>query len=189
MDISTPAELVPKIVEILSPLESADRQRVLQAVLMLMGETALPQSKANTAGTDLGIHDTSEEFAILPPKAKLWMKQNDLSVEELQEAFQVSEGKAEFIGTMPGKNKREQTRNAYELMGLTKLLASGDTAFTDKEARKLCEIAGCYDRPNHAVIMKDKGNSLSGSKEAGWSLTAPGLKHAASLIKGMNGKS
>jgi hypothetical protein len=31
--------------------------------------------------------------------------------------------------------------------------------------------------------MKDKGNKIAGSKDAGWKLTAPGLVHGATLIK------
>lgn len=65
------------------------------------------------------------------------------------------------------------------------MLASGEAKFTDKEARALCTSAGCYDGPNHASTLKARGNWFTGSKEKGWVLTAPGLKHGAALIKGL----
>ena len=42
---------------------------------------------------------------------------------------------------------------------------------------------GCFDGSNHALYMKGKGNVLGGSKDAGWTLTGPGLKAGAELVK------
>ena len=56
--------------------------------------------------------------------------------------------------------------------------------FDDAEARRVCEAAVCLDAKNHSTYMKEIGKLAAGSKEKGWTLTAPGLKHAATLIKG-----
>jgi hypothetical protein len=88
-------------------------------------------------------------------------------------------------GSIPGKSSKEQTISAYILKGVAQLLATGEPTFDDKSARKLCEDLGCYNGPNHAVYMNKMGNSITGSKDKGWKLTAPGLKKGADLIKEM----
>jgi hypothetical protein len=35
------------------------------------------------------------------------------------------------------------------------------------------------------VHIKERGNEFTGTKEKGWSLTAPGLKRGAALVKEM----
>ena len=63
------------------------------------------------------------------------------------------------------------------------MVATGDSAFDDKSARALCKGSGCYSDANHSVYIKAKGNKLTGSKDSGWKLTAPGLKFGAELVK------
>lgn len=63
-------------------------------------------------------------------------------------------------------------------------MKTGDSKFTDKAARETCKKLGCYAETNHATHMKKPGNVLSGSKESGWTVTGPGMKAAAELIKG-----
>ena len=65
------------------------------------------------------------------------------------------------------------------------MLISGEAKFTDKDARDVCSSAGCYDATNHATTLKAKGNWFTGTKDKGWALTAPGLKHAATLVKSL----
>ncbi len=182
-------EATAKIVDVLTPFESAERQRIVHAVLTLLGESSVPtsQRKSDAAGggdEHGGSHDASA--ASLPAKAKNWAKQNKLTSDEIQQVFHVENGVATVIAAaMPGKKKRGQTINAYVLRGIAALLSSGEASFDDKSAREVCNAQGCYDGPNHAVTMKSIGNKLTGSKDKGWTLTAPGLTYGAALIKGM----
>ena len=108
------------------------------------------------------------------------------SAQQLSQVFHVTDEKADVIASdMPGKNKKDQALNAYVLAGIAQLLSTGEPTFTDKEARALCTSAGCYDQNNHSATLKDKGNWFTGTKEKGWTLTAPGLKHGATLIKSL----
>jgi len=177
-------EIVSEIVELLTPVESAERIKVIQASLTLLGET-LPGGHRNVhdASGDL-LDDSGSGLSISSVRARAWMKQNNVSPEELEQVFHLEDGGADVIaGEIPGKNKKEKALNAYVLVGLGKLLAAGNAAFDDKEARSLCESSGCYDQANHSSTIKDKGNEFTGSKEKGWTLTAPGLKRAALLVK------
>ena len=123
----------------------------------------------------------------LPIKAQTWMKQNDISVDELQSVFLLTNGSVEVIASdIPGKGKKEKTYNAYVLTGIARLLATDMPNFDDKTARDLCISFGCMDNTNHANYLKNKGNEFSGNKEKGWMLTTPGLKRGGALVKELN---
>jgi len=179
-------EIVAEIVELLTPIDSAERARVIHASMTLLGETspAGPSRSGNDTGTVAP--DDGGGTSALPVRARTWMKQNGVSLEEIEQIFHLENGNAEVIaGEIPGKNKKEKTYNAYILAGLSKFLSTGDPTFDDKSARDLCDSFGCYDLANHSVTMKEKGNEFNGSKEKNWGLTAPGLKRGASLVKEM----
>lgn len=172
-------DVLTSIVDLLEPMESEDRVRIINAALALLGESATPAK----FGTGTVAEDTAN-LGELPPRARTWMKQYGLSGDELEQVFNVVDGVAEVIAShMPGKNKKEQTLNAYVLTGIAQLIATGNANFSDNDARDLCVRSGCYDSGNHATTMKNKGNEFSGTKDKGWTLTAPGLKRAAEIIK------
>jgi hypothetical protein len=174
-------ETTTKIVNLLTPFESEERKRIVQATLTLLGESL---DSAHIKSTKNG--ESVEIAGDLPQRAKVWMRQNRISIEELEQVYHVDGGKAEIVASnIPGKTKKEQTLNAYLLAGTAGLLAIGEPAFDDKVARELCDTLGFYDPTNHATHMKDKGNKLAGSKAMGWKLTAPGLTQSAALIKEM----
>jgi hypothetical protein len=103
---------------------------------------------------------------------------------QVERVFDISnQGVTIIAPEVPGKSDKERTHNAYVLQGVSRLLASGEATFEDKDARKFCEDSGCYNKANHALYMGAKGNVLTGSKKSGWRLTAPGLKHGADLVK------
>ncbi|MGL5164723.1 MAG: hypothetical protein ACRC9K_02405 [Afipia sp.] len=179
MDKNIPLDAMTKVVEILTPLSPEDRTRVIRAALALLGD-----GQTNSVSASVFEESNDEiEFGPLPPRARSWMRQNVVSAAELQQVFHMVDGQADVIATVPGRNKKEQTFNAYILTGLGQFLLTGSPAFTDKAARELCEAVGCYDSANHAAYLKDKGSEFTGSKEKGWTLTVPGLKRAADLVK------
>ena len=166
------------VIELLNPVTQEERLRILRAAAAFFGEASLPVERAS--------EEVSGDLHDLPPRARLWMRQNSLADEQLEQVFHFSNEGVEVIAPqMPGKNKKEQTYNAYMVMGIAQLLQSGDASFDDKSARALCERSGCYDSANHSAHLRDRGNEFTGSKEKGWTLTAPGLKRAAEIIKEM----
>ena len=174
-------DIVGKIVEMLTPLASDERRRVVQASLVLLGE-AVEDSKNGKLD-----RKPDEETGNWPARAQTWIKQNNLSMEELQQVFLIDEGNVEVIPSeIPGTGKRKQTYNAYVLTGIAKLLSTGNPSFDDKSARALCKSSGCLDVANHANYLKEKGNEFTGTKDRGWTLTAPGLKRGALLVKELN---
>jgi hypothetical protein len=174
----TLAEIVGTIVKELTPLESEERRRAVHAAMTLLGEeaTKLP----------LAVVERNEpEFAeTLSPRVRTWMRQNDLSMDELQQVFHIENGTVEIIAGIPGKSNKEKVRNAYILTGISSFLSSGEQRFDDAAARGLCERVGIYDPTNHSKYMKD-GNEFMGSRAQGWTVTIPGLKAGAHIIKGI----
>ncbi|MEK7650396.1 MAG: hypothetical protein AAB364_00810 [Patescibacteria group bacterium] len=185
MQMPKTTKVMSQVVELLRPFESEDRQRIVQATLTLLGETSVKLPVDNSFEGS----ESSGGASDLPTKAKTWMKQNGIKMTDLEQVFQIESGHAEVIASaIPGKNKKAQSHNAYVLQGLSSLLTSGESSFTDKDARALCKEQGCYSDANHSVYMGDIDNKLSGSKEKGWKLTAPGLSHGASLVKELTKK-
>lgn len=169
------SDIVGEIVDLLTPLSSEERKRVISASLMLLGDSPV---------VDTAVEDEQAADVHTSGKAKTWQKQNQISAEELGQVFHNDNGTFDVIvGEMPGKNNKDQTLNSYVLTGIAQLLTSGEAKFTDKAARALCSSTGCYDQTNHTKALQAKGNLFTGTKEKGWTLTAPGLKYAAKLIK------
>lgn len=178
-------EVVTRIVDILEPLSPEDRRRAIAASLTLVGDGPVVPASANLVDQP----EAGEAPAGLNPRALAWMKQNYISVEELEQTFHVAEGAVEVIASeIPGKNAKEKTYAAYVLTGVGQLLATGNPVFEDKAARALCRTLGCLNEANHAAYLADKGNEFTGSKATGWTLTAPGLKRGAAIIKELGKK-
>jgi hypothetical protein len=174
-------DILAKFIELLAPLSSEERQRMVRASLTFLGEEPsnelkLPEMKADQGGDD---------ELDLPIRARAWFKQSGLVSEQLQQVFHFADGKVDVIASdIPGSSTRVKTINAYVLAGLAKYLASGELKFDDKSARSVCATSGCYDPTNHATYLKAKGNLFTGSKD-GWAMTTPGLKRAIELVKAL----
>lgn len=184
MDKNIPVGETMKVVDILKPLSSEDRTRVMRAAMVLLGENESGVAPITHVGEGSG--GPVGEIGAFPPRARAWMKQNAITPDQLQHVFHVSDGSAEVIAALPGRNRKEQTYNAYIITGIAQLLLNGTASFDDKTARALCEKSGCYDSANHSAHLRDKGNEFTGTKEKGWTLTAPGLRRGAEIIKDMS---
>jgi hypothetical protein len=176
MTAKSVTEVVAAIVKELTPLGAEERRRVIQASLVLLGDAPVVAA----------VHapDVEDEVAesSLPPRARAWTRQNGLSLEELQQTFHIEGDDCQLIvSEIPGRANRDRVRNAYLLVGAARLIATGEPRFDDRGARDLCERFGFFDPTNHSKYVKG-GNEFTGSREKGWTLTAPGLKQAALLI-------
>lgn len=171
-------DVTTQIVGLLEPFSPDERKRIVQASLTLLGDTHIPESmqKDNTPA--------DEGNSLFPRKVVTWMKQNDLTEDALHQVFHFADTEVSIIASgLPGKSNKDRTIAGYVLVGITNFLMSENPSFTDKAARDYCTEAGCYDSTNHNKYLKDKGNVIAGTKDKGWSLTAPGLKRGAEIIK------
>jgi len=170
-------DAVAAVHDILAPLTAEERRKVVRAALTLLDDDAGLPAPAPQLDRTLG--DDA-----LPPAAAAWAKKYGVEVERLHKLFHFDHGRVTCI-ELPraGRTKREDVVSTYLLQGVASLLSGGDGAFSDDDARKLCEHFGCYDSSNHSKALGEFGSSIAGSKSSGWKLTAPGLAAAATLVK------
>lgn len=176
-------EVAAKIYDLMEPLDAADRSRVLQGVLGLLGEESITSGVgAPTPMASGGSSAASPSGHARGAKAQAWLRKHALTDQQLETIFHF-DGNVELIAIPPGSTKREQTINAYLLLGAQELLANDEPRFTETNAVALCKRLGCYDGANHALTRSKFGNRITGSKESGYALTVPGLDAAAAAIK------
>lgn len=177
-------DILSQVINLLEPLKSEERKRIMQASMTFLGEAPIKTADAIDTADNHGGDANIDNDDNLPVRARQWFKQNGISLDHLQHVFHIENEKVEIIAPdIPGKSDKEKTINAYVLTGLSRFLLTGESKFDDKLARSICVSTGCYDATNHATYMKAKGNYLSGSKESGWTITGPGLKHGAEVVK------
>src|SRR5262245_47083049 len=106
----TLAEIVGVIVNELTPIGSDERKRAVQAAMRLLGEEQIKPPRSESEQSKM---DGAEA---LPPRSVVWMRQNEISMEQLQHAFFIQDGTIEIIAQIPGNNNKEKVRNAYILV-------------------------------------------------------------------------
>ncbi|MDB5293820.1 MAG: hypothetical protein JWL69_5061 [Phycisphaerales bacterium] len=170
-----------KLVEILGGLDSEQRSRAISAAMVLLGEPTQGLMEPTNGRTQIA---PSDDVKGLSSKALAWARKSGISTDQLQHVFAIEPDGVEVIaGRAPGKSKRLQTIESYLICGLKSFVASGDPSFTDEDARAVCKSLGAFDSPNHFNYVKGLGNLATGSKDAGWKLTNPGLTRAADIVK------
>lgn len=175
----TIAAVVTKMVSELEGLKTdEERERAFAGARAVLGMGgALP---ANQGGTPPTVDGAA--IAGISSAGMAWLRRAGLTKDKVEEYLHIDEGRVTLLGPAMGKGKREQSINTYLLTGVASLLETGKAEFSDQTARDNCTQLGCYDSANHAGTIGQFGNRVTGSKSAGWKLTAPGLVAAAALL-------
>src|SRR4051794_9006823 len=97
------------VFKLLKPLESADRKKVIRAVMTLLGdETGIADEKRKKVEDGAG---DGEEIT-LNGKVKAWMSRNGLKADQLSHVFHMDgDGVDIMVDTVPGKNQKSQAIN------------------------------------------------------------------------------
>lgn len=169
-------EIVSRVVKELNPLTPYDRARVLQnAKLVFDDSNVIAESKKE-------IPMENNTCLEVSPVAAEWVKKYNLSEREMRSVFNISSNGVSVIASMPGRRTSEKVLEAYVLTGICSFLKLGNSDFSDRDARALCTRMGFYDSANHNKYMSFS-NYIMGSKQAGFSLTFPGLEFAVNVIR------
>lgn len=172
-----------KVVEVLSSLAAEERVRVVNAALTLLGDgDNSSASSIPMAASSSGAISSNDQLGI-SPQARAWLARNNFPQDQLENWFHFDQGSVIPIHNPDAPTRSQQAFNTYLLEGFAAFLATGDAAFKDQEARERCEHFGCYDKTNHSKVFKSFGNKITGSKNGGWKLTAPGISAASALIR------
>jgi hypothetical protein len=179
--------IVTELYKLLEPHEPDVRERAIRAAMMMLGGN--PQVTAPDKQLSAEAPEEEHDGPPLTPKAKSWMRGHGITREQLGHVFHLDGGACEVLPSeAPGKNGKEKTINAYVLTGVAAFLQTGEMKFDDKAARDVCKAMGCFNEGNHAYYLKGRGNVIGGTKDSGWTLTGPGLKVGADLIKKLVGE-
>ncbi len=179
------------IVEVLEPLEPTERRRCINAAMVLLGEdhehiTIGSQKSAKRPGVADDDGTDMESSGIFGEKASRWMVQHKISESQLHNVFHINGGNVELIAdSVPGRSRRDKTINCYLLVGIRGLLRTDEPRFADKDAIEYCQVTHSYDKNNHTTFRQALSNRVSGDRQSGFTLTVPGLRDAALLIKEM----
>jgi hypothetical protein len=180
------------IVDALQDLQSADRKRAVLGALHFLDEDWVPlPQKTGKAAADTGTgRERPEANGAFSPSVQAWMDKNELTEEMVEQVFAFDNGRISIIGDVPGKGKREKSIAIYTLMGLGTFLQTGERLFQDDIAREACSTHSAYDQSNHAGTMREMRNEITGDKASGWTITMPGLKKGAAIVREIigNGK-
>lgn len=176
-------EATANLHSILEPFPPQERTRPIQAVLVLLGDPLPPRVAATSTILGTGSEGT-DAASELPLQTKAWMQKYTLSLNAIESLIHIDGANATVI-ELPTNDAsaKQKTRICYLMTGLAALFSNGEPSFADEAAREVCRHFGCYDQKNHATYVKALGNSVAGSKSAGWKLTTPGLSAVASLIR------
>ncbi len=176
--------IATELYKLLEPHEPDVRDRAIKAAMIMLGGNLQVTAPDKPLSPEVPGED--QDGPALAPKVKTWMRSHGITRGQLGEVFHLDDGACEMLPSeAPGKNGKEKTINAYVLTGVSAFLESGEAKFDDKTARDVCRTMGCFNEGNHAYYLKGKGNVLGGSKDSGWTLTGPGLKLGAELIKNL----
>lgn len=167
---------------VLAAVEHLPPEAQMRVLSWVLDKLSLSKVKALSPQVEQSIVDN--DHPQLPAAAATWVKQNDLTSSDLESVFHLDGEEIVVIAaSLPGKSVREKVLNCYILAGVLELLRSGGAVFNDKSARDLCAEYGCLDTTNHSKYLAERGNEFTGSKEKGWTITVPGKKRGAGLVK------
>ncbi len=174
------AEKMMGVYRLVVDLNADERRRLVSAVLNLCGDAEVEPLTQPSSGP---AEPSPAELENFPPKAIRWLTQNRIQRERLEEFFHLDGDMDILVAEVPGTSKREQTKNCYLVAGARALLSSGEATVSEGDVVALCKRYKCYDSTNHATYRKQAGNYLAGDKGKGFTLSAPGLRAAADLLR------
>lgn len=115
--------------------------------------------------------------------APAFFARQNITEEEWQKVFHIEGNQCSIIVDELKERTRSRKQVKLALLeGVKELLESGEATITKENLVELCKKYDAYDSPNFATHMK-KQRSLFLAKGDNWSLTKPGEKRAAEVVK------
>lgn len=185
-------KIAGQMYELLEPLSSEDRQKCIKATLVFLGEEIAAGSKqapvqkaeSTVNGSHRQVVDVRRD---LGEKLRRWMVKHQIEQSFLDNLFHIEDEVVELIAdSVPGRSKKDKTINCYLLVGIKNLIQNDEAKFQDKEALEFCQRTLSYDKNNHTTHRQALSSRASGDRSSGFSLTVPGLRDAAKLVKEMS---
>lgn len=143
--------------------------------------TGTPTSAANSSAAETA---SSEEFEGISAVAVRWIRRSGLNPKSLQGLFSLGVDEIDLVAkSVPGGSKRERMKSVLLLKGIAAYLGTGAPRVTYEQLKEACLHYNAYDVANFASYLKSFAAEVSGTKEAGFTLTARGLASGTELVK------
>ena len=137
---------------------------------------SLPPPSATSEGD-------SESEGISPVALK-WMRRSGLTSTGLSLLFSLGVDEIDLVAKrVPGDNKKDRMHSVLLLKGIAAYLGSGVARVTHEQLKEACIHYDAYDAANFATHLKSFAGEASGTKSAGYTLTARGIITATEMIK------
>jgi len=192
-NIFSEAEAIAAVDKALSALEDERaRERVLTWANAKYGASQLAPASGRVAvpsPTDVASTAAEHHDWPLALPAQLWLKRNGIALDgRLAQVFSLNQSEVDLIADeIPGTSARARTRNVVLLRGACANLVSGEFRFDDESLRTTCRHYNAYDQANFSKHLRSMSDEVTGTRDAGYTLTAKGQRAAAELIKYMIG--
>ena len=113
-----------------------------------------------------------------------WMRRSGLDPKNLQSLFSLGIDDIDLVAeAVPGSNKKDRMRSVLLLKGIAAYLGSGAARITHEQIKEACLHYDAYDSTNFSKYLKSLSSEISGTKEAGYTLSARGLTAGTELVK------
>src|SRR5438093_12887919 len=121
IESNSAVEALPKLVELLSALPAAERDKAISAARILLADST--SSSISATHKEAPIEANREFIEGIAPRAAGWLRKNHLGREQLDQIFSIEDNTFDVIAAkMPGKSKRQQTVEAYIICGIKSFL-------------------------------------------------------------------
>ncbi|MEZ5283890.1 MAG: hypothetical protein R2712_03575 [Vicinamibacterales bacterium] len=194
-------EAMARVYAALKPLESEAQVRVLDYVERRLAlKRGSPPSQATTT-TQQPAAATQEPTSVTEPEpedtldvgadgldgvsplAQKWMKRNGLTPAQMSELYSLGVDEIDLVAqSVPGDTTKDKLRSVLLLQGVAALLNGGTARITHDRLKQASVDYNADAGTNFAKHMKSFASEVSGSKEAGYTLTTKGLNSAKELI-------
>jgi len=200
----TAAEVDPEITAIsevysaLKRLEPDAQSRVLSYVAgklnlaMPTGEAPNEQRDLNSSASHVWSSQASpaaqddDTLESVSPVGKKWIARNGLQTRQLSSIFSLGVEEIDLIAKrVPGKNMKDRMHSVFLLKGIAAYLSSGAARFTHEQIKEACLHYDAFEATNFAKYIKSLASEVTGSREAGYTLSSRGLTNATEMVKQM----
>jgi hypothetical protein len=189
---------ISAVYEALKGLDATVQGRVLGYVAKMLGIDSAasdreplgktreeqPQSPSLPPPT-AGSEEESESEDISPVALK-WIRRSGLTSTGLSLLFSLGVDEIDLVAKkVPGENKKDRMHSVLLLKGIAAYLGSGVARVTHEQLKEACVHYDAYDAANFATHLKSFAAEASGTKSAGYTLTARGITNATEMIKSL----
>jgi hypothetical protein len=140
-----------------------------------------PVSQVSPIQPELDVETDSDGISAVGLK---WMRRSGLESKNLQSLFSLGIDDIDLVAeAVPGSNKKDRMRSVLLLKGIAAYLSSGAARITHEHIKEACLHYDAYDSTNFSKYLKSLSSEISGTKEAGYTLSARGLTAGTDLVK------